>query len=170
VEHATQPIPYLPAPGAPEHSPPAVPRAGFWRRHRVAVAMTALALGGAAVGVGVGLDLTRGGSSTTVTAVQTPATSAPASSAATRPSSRQRRHILGVIQSVSGSTWTVRTRAGASITVIVTPQTQFGSAKNPGSPEQFAAGDSVVVAGAADDRQLTATRIVAAPESGAPTA
>ena len=53
--------------------------------------------------------------------------------------------------------WTVRTRTGQTISVVVTAQTQFGSRKAPLTSSQFTVGDRILVSG-----PLTATTVLAA--------
>ncbi len=71
--------------------------------------------------------------------------------------------------SESSSTWTVRTKAGQSVVVTITPQTHFGTLKAPATRAQFTPGDSVVILGTVSNGTVTATRIaVLAPGAANP--
>ena len=68
----------------------------------------------------------------------------------------------------SGSTWTVRTAKGDTVTVDITPQTAFGTPKVPATQSQFAVGTQVVITGTVNNGTATATRVMA-PKATAPT-
>jgi hypothetical protein len=135
----------------------------YFSAHRwltLAVAGTAvIALGG---GIAyAALD----GSSTNVAATSptTTSTTLPASGAAagsTSTSARRDRGVRGQITAISGSTWTVESRAGISITVIITPTTKFGTRAAPSSQSSFVVGSEVSVAGTRSGTTVTATRVV----------
>ncbi|HEY1531226.1 MAG TPA: DUF5666 domain-containing protein [Galbitalea sp.] len=65
------------------------------------------------------------------------------------------------IQSIDGSSWTILTKKGQTVTVAVDASTQFGTKKTPETAGSFAVGDSVViVATRGTDGTPTATRVV----------
>ncbi|WP_349863016.1 DUF5666 domain-containing protein [Leifsonia sp. WHRI 6310E] len=73
----------------------------------------------------------------------------------------QRELVRGTLESTSDSTWTVKTAAGATVTVKLTSSTAYGLPKQPATKSDFATGDEVVVVGT--DRSgdtITATRIL----------
>ncbi|MGH3784298.1 MAG: DUF5666 domain-containing protein [Pseudonocardiaceae bacterium] len=61
----------------------------------------------------------------------------------------------------NGSTWTVNARNGTQYTVTITPQTQFGTRRAPGTAQQFPVGNTVHVSGTANGNAITASRITA---------
>ncbi|WP_158863467.1 DUF5666 domain-containing protein [Leifsonia sp. AG29] len=70
------------------------------------------------------------------------------------------RIVEGAITSLSGSSWTIDTFNGATLSVTVTSSTVFG---HPGATEKksdFAVGDEVVVVGVRSGGAFTATRIL----------
>jgi hypothetical protein len=129
------------------------------------VSATALA----AIGVGVGVAFAAAGESSTTQGAASTSTTAPASGAAPSQSAhsaahaavRGRKGTRATIVSESASTWTVRTRAGQSLVVTITPRTQFGTMKAPATRAQFLPGQSVVILGAVSNGTVTATRITA---------
>ena len=107
------------------------------------------------------------GSSTSIAATSpTTATSTtlPASGSTTGSTSKRGRHLRvlrGQITAISGSTWTVESRDGIAITVVITPTTQFGTRAAPSSQSSFNVGNQVGVAGTrTGPTTVTATRIV----------
>ena len=102
----------------------------------------------------------------------TPTTTAPP--AATAPGRAGHAHgLIGQIITENGSTWTVNARNGARYTVTITPQTQFGTRRTPGTAQQFPVGSTVHISGAANGNAIAASRITATrlrhPESTPPT-
>jgi hypothetical protein len=138
------------------------------RRHPVATAVIA-----GAVAVVLAIGLTAWGVGSAVTASLTSATSAstnaPTSAPTTPAAAGARKAFRGTIQSVSGDTWTVLTRAGKKITVSITSTTAFGTQRRPADASSFATGDAVIlVATGKATSALTAVRVVA-PRTGAST-
>jgi hypothetical protein len=72
------------------------------------------------------------------------------------------RGLIGTITAENGSTWTVNARNGTAYTVTITPQTQFGSRRTPGTAQQFPVGSTVRVSGATNGNTVTASRITVA--------
>lgn len=73
----------------------------------------------------------------------------------------QRELVRGTLESTSGADWSVKTTAGATVTVKVTSSTAYGLPNQAASKSDFATGDEVVVVGT--DRSgdtITATRIL----------
>ena len=149
---------------------------GFGRRN--AVALVACAVAVVAVVIAVVALISSGDTSSPATASAglispTSASAAPQSSnpQGAAPGSRNggARAIRATIVSESGSSWTVRTARGQTVTVTITPQTQFGTVKAPAAQSDFATGDSVVISGSVDNGAATATRVAAARNPGAGT-
>lgn len=94
----------------------------------------------------------------------------PATSATSSPSKHAARHATrATIVSESGGTWTVKTKAGATIAVTITPQTEFGTKTAPATASQFRAGSAVIITGTVSQTVITATRVVAAKPPAAST-
>lgn len=158
------------APAPPPLPPAAAPSNRSWRsRHRIALLAAIVAV--LAIGSGVGIGVAAASdSSGAPSASVTPRTSPlPSTAPATGPAKAQRA-VRATIVSEAGSTWTVRTRAGRTITVTVTPTTKFGTKKAPATATQFAAGQLVVIAGTLNNDTITATRIAAPASHAAPSA
>ena len=66
----------------------------------------------------------------------------------------------GTVESISASSWTIRTANGTTVTVAITPQTVFGAPATGGSASDFRRGDQVVVLGKRSGNTITAARIV----------
>jgi hypothetical protein len=69
----------------------------------------------------------------------------------------------------NSTNWTVQAQSGKQYTVIVGPNTQFGTKKTPATRQQFTVGEKVRVAGAVQGGTVTATRIEAPATASAPT-
>lgn len=84
--------------------------------------------------------------------------------------------IRGTVTAEDGSTWTVTTDRRGPFTVTVTPQTAFGTKKEPAAATAFPVGTHVRVAGTISGTTITAVRIAEARNqngagaTGAPTA
>jgi Domain of unknown function (DUF5666) len=90
-------------------------------------------------------------------------TTAPAPSAApARHAGRNQNGIRGTVTAENGSTWTVTTDARGPFTVTVTPQTAFGTKRDPANAQAFPVGTRVRVAGTVNGTTMTAVRIAAA--------
>ncbi|MQY20264.1 hypothetical protein NRB20_33650 [Nocardia sp. RB20] len=70
--------------------------------------------------------------------------------------------VMGTIASENADTWTLTKKDGSTETVTITPQTTFGSKKNPAQKSQFTVGEKVVVRGKESGTTITATAIMAA--------
>lgn len=126
----------------------------------------------ALAGVGIALSGCAGSptgakSPSVVSSVASPVVSVPP---ATTPSPKPSpsRHtpagVTGQISAVNGSTWTVVNKAGKEFTVTITPQTQFGTRRQPATEQQFTVGSAVRVLGTITDNTVIATRVEAPPE------
>lgn len=73
----------------------------------------------------------------------------------------QPRGIIGQISAKDGSSWTVTTQDGTRYSVIITPDTDFGSPQAPASAQQFPVGSAVRVTGTITDHTITALLITA---------
>lgn len=71
--------------------------------------------------------------------------------------------MTGQISGINGTTWTVHSARGKDITVNITPQTQFGTKKDPATADKFAVGQTVRIAGQRNNETITAMRITQAP-------
>jgi hypothetical protein len=149
------PAPWEPIPDPPQRLP------GFLRRNWVSLIACAVAVVSLAVAVAALAD--SGGSTQAAGA----ATSSPISAAPSTPaapathSAIGRRATRATIESESGSTWTVQTATGQMVTVTITPQTQFGTAKTPATESDFPVGSNVVITGTVDSGVATANRVAA---------
>jgi hypothetical protein len=140
-----------------------------FRRYFSAHRWRTLAVAGVAVialGGGVAYAALDGSSTSIAATSPTTATSTtlPASGSTTGSTSKRGRHLRvlrGQITAISGSTWTVESRDGIAITVVITPTTQFGTRAAPSSQSSFNVGNQVGVAGTrTGPTTVTATRIV----------
>lgn len=59
----------------------------------------------------------------------------------------------------SGSTWTLRTTTGSTVTVTIDGQTQYGAPNAPAQKSQFTVGKTVIVSGEMNNGAVTAKRI-----------
>jgi hypothetical protein len=55
--------------------------------------------------------------------------------------------IRGALVAMSGDTWTIHTRQGQSLSILITPGTRFGSTAHPSTESGFAVGQEVRVSG-----------------------
>ncbi len=69
------------------------------------------------------------------------------------------RPTRATIVSEASTSWTVRTMQGKTVTITITPQTQFGTKKAPASRSQFPVGKQIAVIGQQSGTGITATRI-----------
>jgi hypothetical protein len=119
------------------------------------VVVVALAVGGVAYAVAGS-----GGSATSQ--ANPPATSAP-TTAPPAPAAKRHPILRGLITAIAPGNWTVRTRSGQTIAVIVSAQTQFGSRRAPLTSSAFAVGDRILVIGPRTETTIVAARIAKAP-------
>ncbi len=148
------------------------------RSHRLLaeVAVAVIALGG---GIGVGFGISGLGGSASLAADSTPTTPTVTSTTTptTPPGSPSQPKVQGVrgqITAENGSTWTVMSRAGISVTVVISATTQFGTKAQPESASQFVPGSQIAATGTRSGSTVTATRVfvpVAAttPSTSSPT-
>jgi len=147
----------------------------FARSHRLPVEIGAAVVAFLA-GTGIGLALQGSGSAAPVASsapvVSTPAAStpAPAAGAPTVAPADKLRFVRGQITSETGSTWDVVTPKGRTVTVTLTPTTQFGTTASPSSATQFTVGETVVVRGTVSGSTLTAVRVVVPHTPASPSA
>lgn len=135
-------------------------RPSFVRRHLVGLSIAAAAIaivavaGGTAWGVSAAVA---GGGSAAPAAMSTAAHAKKGAAAAEQ---KHTHGTVGTVTAMSGGTWTIRSAAGATVTVTVDSSTAFGTAKKPATASSFAIGDRVGVIGARSGDSVTATRIV----------
>ncbi|CAM5281020.1 DUF5666 domain-containing protein [Leifsonia shinshuensis] len=68
--------------------------------------------------------------------------------------------VRGTVTKISGSTWTVQTQRGATLTVVTSSATAYGAPGQTQKASDFAAGDEVIVVGARTGTTVTALRIL----------
>lgn len=153
------------------------PQQPFLRRHAVGASVAGAALtlglvaGGCTWGVSAALADTP---SPTVSATPLTPTSATVSAPTPTPTpsakpahhhaKRHRIHgVRGTIAKIDGDTWTVHTKAGATVTVKISSSTAFGTKKAPAARSSFAVGDRIGALGKRHDKVVTAKRIVHLP-------
>jgi hypothetical protein len=173
----TEPLPPIqpPPPPSPAEQPPDAvsegsdPARSWPHRHRTP--LVAAGVGLVAFGAGFAIAVSAFGQGSTSAAPSTPATSPAASPAAAAPHHPKQARSRATIVTESGTTWTARTPSGRTLTIVITPQTQFGTKAAPATAAQFPPGSTVIVAGTTRGSDLTASRIAAAPTppSGSPT-
>jgi len=129
-------------------------RAGMGRTVAIGMISASVAVGVAACS-GASSNPSATPTTTTPSTVTAPPTTAPGRSG-------HGRGLIGTITAENGSTWTVNARNGTAYTVTITPQTQFGSRRTPGTAQQFPVGSTVRVSGATNGNTVTASRITAA--------
>jgi hypothetical protein len=68
---------------------------------------------------------------------------------------------------MDGTSWTILTRKGETVTVTVDSSTQFGTRKVPETASSFAVGDSVILVATADSTagSAVATRVVSTADA-----
>jgi Domain of unknown function (DUF5666) len=145
-------------------------RQSTFRRHPVgtgiAAGVVAVVLVSGLTAWGVGAAVTASLTSSTTAQAPSP-TPAPAVGVGTTGKAPGRVALRATIQSIDGSSWTVLTRKGATVTVTVTSATQFGTKKSAETASSFAVGDGIVLVGTrAADGTATATRVVNAADIG----
>lgn len=84
---------------------------------------------------------------------------APGSSAPKTP--KKPNGVAGQITAEAGNTWTVKTKNGKDFTVTITPNTQYGTKKQPATAQQFPVGAEVRVQGEVTGSTVQAARIAA---------
>jgi hypothetical protein len=129
----------------------------FIREHRP----LALACGGVVVlgaGIGIGNGISHLGPSS-------PSSAATASTTSTTALGTETHHaaahhgVRGQITAENGNTWTVLTKLGKSVSVDITPTTQFGALASPATESSFPVGSEVAATGNRSGTVVTATRI-----------
>lgn len=73
---------------------------------------------------------------------------------------KKKHEIVGVVTSINGSTWTVRTHRNTVLTITTSSTTAYGTVKKPTTASSFAIGDRVVVRGHRSGSAVTAKRIL----------
>jgi Domain of unknown function (DUF5666) len=151
------------------------PTGSVFRRHPLAAGVTvgviAVVLVSGLTAWGVGAAVTASLSSSTSSQLPGPsATPGPAVGGVAGGVTKAAGRVAfrATIQSIDGSSWTIVTRKGQTVTIAVTSSTQFGTRKSAETASSFAVGDSIVVVGSrAGGGTPTATRVVNAADVGA---
>ncbi|WP_223692018.1 hypothetical protein [Leifsonia poae] len=162
--------PWSAVPPPAQQEPPApfasAAREPFYRRHGLGFAITAgvLALVVVSVGVALGAYAITSATSSHSSAVARGSGFGAHSGIGGRgfPGAARGGVVRGTIASISGSTWTVDTVAGGTVTVEVRSSTTFGTPASPERASGFTVGESVVVVGKRSGTTVTATRVVKA--------
>ena len=162
----TESMPYVPPPQPSELTPEQPPERLPDHRRRWLVPVAAGAAGvavGALVTAGI---MSGGGSGPAAAAIasstNTPGASPSAAAATGGAKGGKARGVRGVITAENGSTWTVRSQAGPTLTVTISTTTTFGTKKAPASKSQFVADSSVVVIGQRSGETVAARRVIMA--------
>jgi hypothetical protein len=130
-------------------------------RSRRLVAEATVAVIALAWGVGIGFGISDLGGSTAPVVDSIPTTPATAPAAAPKGKGQGRAQgVRGQITAENGSTWTVVSRAGKTVTVDITPSTQFGTQAQPAAASQFVTGSQIAAIGTRSGTAVTATRVV----------
>ncbi len=172
------PAPSEPTPHESAPEQPVVVTSSFVNRHRTGVAIAA-----AAVAVVVVSGLTAWGVGTAVassyetsaSASMPPVASAPPTPAAGKRATARTTVVRGTIASISGSTWTITTIAGATKQVTIGSATHYGTKTVPAAASDFTVGTPVFVAERSSGSGEIAVRVVLAKQgthepTAAPTA
>jgi F0F1-type ATP synthase membrane subunit c/vacuolar-type H+-ATPase subunit K len=113
---------------------------------------------GAGIGAGIGLSNLGSSGPSAASAVSTTTTTT-APMGATGRHGGAHKGVRGQITNENGSTWTVLTELGKTVTVDITPSTQFGTLASPGTESSFPVGSEIAATGARSAGVVTATRI-----------
>lgn len=68
--------------------------------------------------------------------------------------------VRGTVTEISGSTWTIRSQRGVSVTVETDSSTEYGIQGQDATASDFRTGDEVIVLGTRDGDVITAARIM----------
>lgn len=68
--------------------------------------------------------------------------------------------VRGTVAKISGSSWTVTTQRGATLTVVTSSSTVYGAPGQTQKASDFAVGDEVIVVGTRSGSTVTALRIL----------
>ncbi|MHB1172075.1 MAG: DUF5666 domain-containing protein [Lacisediminihabitans sp.] len=147
-------------PGSVDHALPAA-RPSFLRRHWLASMIVGGVIGVVAVSGGTAWAVSAavGSSSAPVAAAAVP-TPTPSHGKTGAKAAARRAAVRGTIAAVNGSTWTITTAAGRTVTVTIDSATKFGTVKAPAAKADFSVGTTVVVAGHRAQNGFIALRVV----------
>ncbi len=142
----------------------------FVRRHAIGVGIIAAVLAVVVISGltawGVGTAVARSYENAAVASGGRAASAPPAArkpAAGARPNAGAVHAVVrGTIQAISGSTWTIATRAGGTQSITVDATTRYGTQKSPANASDFAVGRTVVVLEKSGGTGKTAVRVVAA--------
>ena len=67
--------------------------------------------------------------------------------------------MRGTVTAEDGDTWTVKTEKGDTLTVTISGDTKFGTAKEPADKAKFTVNSKVIVTGKNSDGKVEARRI-----------
>lgn len=164
-----------PATDAPPSNDTEPKQPSVFRRHPlatgIAAGVIAVVLVSGLTAWGVGAAVTASLTSSNASAPMAMPTTAPTAGGAagaaiggTGATATGRLAFRATIQSMDGDSWSILTKQGKSVTVMVDASTRFGTRAATATVADFAIGDSViVVAMRGTDAMPTATRIVKSP-------
>lgn len=133
------------------------------RRNVLIAAATAVVIAGA--GIGVALAASGGDSTSSANPPGAPSSSTSGSPVTgnnqnTQKGKKGKQNITrGTIITESGSTWTLKTDQGKTVTVTITATTKFGTKKAPASKTDFPVGKSAAVVAKPGTGTITADRV-----------
>lgn len=154
TEEPTEQFPY----------PPPLPEPPFTQRHRAALLAGAVVV--VAIVVGIVWAVLASSDSTAAPAPSTTAAPPPSSSAPTSGAQKAKHPMTrGTVTAESGTTWTVKTDSGDTVSVTVSDKTKFGTEKAPVDKSKIAVNSKVVITGENKDGKVEARRIRLAEKS-----
>jgi hypothetical protein len=130
----------------------------FIRNHRplAPVAGGVMVLG---AGIGGGIGISHLGPSSPSSAATASTTTSTAALGTGTHHGAAHHGVRGQITAENGSTWTVLTKLGKSLSVNITPSTQFGTLASPATESSFPVGSEIAATGTRSGTIVTATRI-----------
>ncbi len=135
------------------------------RDHLGASIVGAVIVAGLAGG-GLGYALTSPSGSPTPTAATGPGPGANGPASGTHPSDATHLGVRGTITAVTGSSWTLRTAKGVTVTVTVGPGTTYGTKRSPAKASDFTVGTEAAVMGTRQGDNIIAVRVISPVHRG----
>jgi len=141
---------------------PPQPQPSFWQRYKAALLAGGLVL---VLVIGGGIwALVAAGSSEAAPPPPAPTTSSPAPSSGGKADSKKHAPVTkGTVTAENGSTWTLKTDKGDTVSVTISDKTKFGTEKEPVDKAKITVNSKVVVTGKNADGKVDARRIRLSP-------